>query len=293
MSYHLLHLVNPNSYLSKRRGLIHCQQGERTMQMPIEDIRGVIIATKSITLSDSLIVALLDNGAFILHCDDSYQPLGITEPLAKIVNRDLLYKQVYCSDSLRQAIWTKLLYAKINAQSRQLQLLDLDNSYLQQQLQTASPNESICARYYWRRYFTAMGYAKLRRRSDDQHQINAMLNYGYAVLAALVHRAIVASGMSPLFGIHHKPNFHNHPLVYDIVEPLRCFVDYSLWQMLQQQETELSMPIWTKSMQAMWQIKTKHKQGDLLFIDAIDKYVQSIAQAYTDKNSEKIWLPVV
>ncbi len=76
--------------------------------------------------------------------------------------------------------------------------------------------------------FIDLGYVGLTCRHDNDHDILKMLNYAYAVLDAICHRSIVAYGMSPFFGVHHTANFHNHPLVYDLIKSFRPFIDKQL-----------------------------------------------------------------
>ena len=61
--------------------------------------------------------------------------------------------------------------------------------------------------------------------SNARHPINAMLNYGYAMLISQVHEAIVVAGFDPSIGIAHKRHTNPIPLVYDLMEPLRPVVD--------------------------------------------------------------------
>ena len=52
-----------------------------------------------------------------------------------------------------------------------------------------------------------------------------MLNYGYAILRAIVARALVASGLLPTLGIHHHNRYNAYCLADDIMEPYRPYVD--------------------------------------------------------------------
>ncbi|MFI5324504.1 MAG: type II CRISPR-associated endonuclease Cas1, partial [Thermodesulfobacteriota bacterium] len=54
---------------------------------------------------------------------------------------------------------------------------------------------------------------------------NNLLNYGYAILRAVVARALVTSGLLPTFGIHHHNKYNAYSLADDIMEPYRPFVD--------------------------------------------------------------------
>ena len=109
LSYYLLHLMSPGIYLHKERGLLRYERGDERKQLPLEDIRGVIIVTEKVTLTDRLIVALLENGAFILHCDKKYRPIGLTEPLPKIIKREVACQQARCTKKLQAARFRKKL----------------------------------------------------------------------------------------------------------------------------------------------------------------------------------------
>ncbi len=54
---------------------------------------------------------------------------------------------------------------------------------------------------------------------------NNLLNYGYAILRAVVARALVISGLLPTLGIHHHNRYNAYCLADDIMEPYRPYVD--------------------------------------------------------------------
>ena len=293
MSYYLLHLLSPGIYLHKERGLLRYERGDERRQLPLEDIRGVVIVTENVTLTDRLISALLENGAFILHCDKKYRPIGLTEPLPKIIKRDVAYQQARSTKKLQSAIWQCLLRTKINNQSRLLKNIGARHAYLEEHLNNRKLNESACARYYWREFFSHSGFAGLTRRHDDEHQVNQMLNYAYAVLGAICHRSIVAHGLSPLFGVHHQANFHNHPFVYDLIEPLRPFIDSQLHLYLSSEPTkEKTTREWILFAQGCWNtIEVLHNNNKLKLIDGVDVFVNSVAKSFSTKDIGNLWLP--
>lgn len=65
------------------------------------------------------------------------------------------------------------------------------------------------------------GFSRLREGIPP----NNLLNYGYAILRAVVARSLVASGLLPTFGIHHRNKYNAYCLADDIMEPYRPFVD--------------------------------------------------------------------
>lgn len=64
-----------------------------------------------------------------------------------------------------------------------------------------------------------------RSGQNARHPINAMLNYGYGILAAKIRTQIAAAGLDPSIGIMHGTSQNRIPLVYDLMEPLRPVVD--------------------------------------------------------------------
>jgi CRISPR-associated protein Cas1 len=60
--------------------------------------------------------------------------------------------------------------------------------------------------------------------------INALLNYGYAVLAGEISKFINGFGLDTYYGFYHKTHSSFQPLVYDIMEPFRWLVDYTVFK---------------------------------------------------------------
>ena len=81
--------------------------------------------------------------------------------------------------------------------------------------------EARAAAFYWRNLFSIEGFT----RDRDGIPPNNLLNYGYAILRAVVARALVASGLLPTLGIHHHNRYNAYCLADDIMEPYRPYVD--------------------------------------------------------------------
>ncbi len=64
-----------------------------------------------------------------------------------------------------------------------------------------------------------------KRARSARHPINAMLNYGYGILAHHLRSQVIAAGLDPTIGIIHGNSQNPIPLVYDLMEPLRPTVD--------------------------------------------------------------------
>ena len=63
--------------------------------------------------------------------------------------------------------------------------------------------------------------------------INALLNYGYAILESMVRKNINTVGLDVSIGYLHEIAPSKHPLVYDLQELFRYVVDYSVIEILE------------------------------------------------------------
>lgn len=61
--------------------------------------------------------------------------------------------------------------------------------------------------------------------------INALLNYGYCVLAGEISKYISSIGLDAYYGFYHKKATGFQLLVYDLLEPFRWLVDYSVYKL--------------------------------------------------------------
>ena len=96
--------------------------------------------------------------------------------------------------------------------------------------------------YYWANIFPQVpGFSRGREGIPP----NNLLNYGYAILRAVVARSLVSSGLLPTLGVHHRNKYNAYCLADDIMEPYRPFVDKVVIEVLESGEDyqELSKEI--------------------------------------------------
>jgi CRISPR-associated protein Cas1 len=91
-------------------------------------------------------------------------------------------------------------------------------------------------------------------------EVNALLNYGYAVLESEIRKAVNAVGLDPAIGYLHELAPSKTPLVYDIQELFRWVVDLSVLQLLEQKKLRKSDFITTEN----YHIKLTEKAAKLL-----------------------------
>ena len=105
MSFYLLHILNEGYVIKKHRGHLICEKNGEARQIALEDLRGVILAAKDTMLSDQLISGILSHDAFILHCNEKYQPIGLTTPLQRLARASVAEHQAKATDALKSATW--------------------------------------------------------------------------------------------------------------------------------------------------------------------------------------------
>ena len=291
MSYHLLHVFKHGALLGKERGFLVCRSEDGTeSRIPHTDVRAVVIAARGVTLTSNFVSAILETDGIILHCDESYQPSGITTPLARIVDQQAFLTQASGPKRLNARLWQEMIRGKTRNQTKVLERRNLTSPHLELALKQNLFDEGNCARRYWQLYFPSIGWASSSRDRKEDTRPNQLLNYGYAVLAALCHRSLIIHGLSPLLGVKHVGRFHSHPLVYDIMEPFRPAVDLMLAEFMVL--PDITMKAWSKKVGTeLREMRVMHHRFTLKLMDAIDASASSLARSYATNSAEHFWVP--
>ena len=204
--------------------------GEQSEQSrPIEDIGVVIIESEQVSLSSALIAELLEHKVALIICDRKHMPSGLMLPLeGHTLQSERFDAQISASLPLRKQLWQQTIAMKIRNQASVLK--NVNNTEIGNMLAWASqvrsgdPDnfEGRAAAYYWKNLFKE--YPDFLRRQNGDAP-NALLDYGYAILRAVIARSLVASGLIPTLGIHHSNKYNAYCLADDIMEPYRPYVD--------------------------------------------------------------------
>lgn len=202
---------------------------EATRTVPIEDLGIVVLDNKRITITQGLMEALLDNNIAILTCSSSHMPIGLMLPMA--MNSVLVERwtcQLESSLPLKKQLWQQTVQQKIRNQAALLS--SRRNVVVKNMLAWASDVKSgdsdnlegRAAAYYWKNAFPTIDSFT---RGQDGDYPNALLNYGYAILRAIVARALTSTGLIVQLGIHHHNKYNAYCLADDVMEPYRPYVD--------------------------------------------------------------------
>ena len=85
--------------------------------------------------------------------------------------------------------------------------------------------EARAAAYYWSHLFRELPGLNDFTRDREGIPPNNLLNYGYAILRAVVARGLVGSGLLPTFGLFHRNKYNAYCFADDVMEPYRPYVD--------------------------------------------------------------------
>ena len=298
MSYHILHLTTPNCSLSSDRGLLFCKfDNNETNMIPIQDLKSIIVATHGITFTNSCLAKLLENDVVILHCNNHYQPVGWSLPLERIVRTSVFYNQTSRNEDFEAGLWKMIVSAKVLNQANNLVLMGDNEHNLFKLIKRPLMNEANIAKQYWEHYFSIIGFPQNREHRNAQSFENGCLNYGYAVIKTLILRSIIIHGLSAGIGIHHLGKYNSTPLVYDLMEPYRAFVDYYFYKFVKDKTEDYKnedIKSFSRYLaECIKQYRLEINGKSYKIVDAIDIYIEKIAEAYINYNYIGIFLPYI
>lgn len=196
--------------------------------IPVEDIGLIVLDCPQITVTEGLLEALLENNCAVVTCDKSHLPVGLLLPLyGNKVQTERYAEQIAASLPLKKQLWQQTVQCKIRNQAAMLKYVtgvEARNMLIWADSVKSGDADNLegrAAAFYWKTLF--VDNPRFTRGNEDI--VNVMLNYGYAIVRAIVARALVGAGLIPTLGIHHHNRYDAYCLADDIMEPYRPYVD--------------------------------------------------------------------
>lgn len=213
-------------------------QAEETHFIAACDIAVLILSHPCISLSLAVHQELAKNGALVVAAGEKYLPCALSLPIG--VNADGAKRPhaqaKYTDTDHIGKWWAQLIESKILGQSTCAQLFDADLSarlkLIAQHIESGdkSGREAQAAHIYWPEFFKSLNSpVTYRDKQGAIDPINISLNYGYAVLRAIIARALVSAGVCLNFGVGHHRKDNPFNLADDFIEPFRFLVDKIVW----------------------------------------------------------------
>ncbi len=225
MSFRTVVISNQSKLNYKNRFLVVKQDNDEKY-IHLSEIDTIIVDSIAVSISSYLLKELSDNKINIIFCDEKHNPFGeLSSYYSSHNSSKKIQKQINWSKENKDLMWQNIIKNKIINQALMLHKIKSDKyelllSYIEDVLASDKTNrEGHAAKVYFNELF---GKDFVRNDSDN---INAALNYGYAILLSTVNKEVTSNGYLTQIGIHHKNEFNEFNLSCDLMEPFRIIID--------------------------------------------------------------------
>ena len=229
---------NP-AYLSTRNEQLVVQfpEGDKPDRtIPIEDLGYIVLEHPQITLTNGLLMKLVQNKTAVITCDRQHLPCSLLQPLVGHTEQtERIRAQLNASVPLKKQLWQQTVIAKVENQADHLMRYARNALKLQRWSKEVKSGDSTHVEAYAAAYYFQTLFDQFADFSRNQKGIppNNLLNYGYAILRAVAARALISSGLFPSVGIFHRNKYNSFCLADDVMEPYRPFVDSVVFDLVE------------------------------------------------------------
>lgn len=227
-------ISKPHIYLNAHRGFLEIRQKKELLgKVPLDDILGLVITGHGCSHSSYLLVELANRNIPISICGSNFMPKAIILPIEGNSRQSMrMRSQFGMSKALQKKLWKQIVQNKLKNQAMVLKEYHLPyEALLSMSHSVKSGDPENIEAWGARRYWTTL-FSKDFRRDKEADGVNTMLNYAYAIIRSCVARGLVAAGLHPSVGLHHKNIYNPMCLVDDLMEPFRPLADYIVKQLL-------------------------------------------------------------
>jgi CRISPR-associated protein Cas1 len=227
MTGRIIEIAQDGRSVHLERGFLAVREdGETVGKVALDDVDAVLASAHGVMWSNRALAALSERGVPVVILGSDFTPASALLPVRGHHDQGRRMRaQAEATRPTRKRLWGEIVRAKIGAQADALEAIGRDALRLRNlraDVRSGDPDnrEAVAAQVYW-----LMMMGEGFRRDRDARAVNAMLNYGYAVLRAGAARAIVAAGLHPALSVHHVSDGDALSLADDVMEPFRPAVD--------------------------------------------------------------------
>ena len=286
--------ISEQAYLHiKHQQLLIDKHNETVGQVPIEDLGVLILQHPAIVITQQTIIACQKNKVVIVFCDNKHLPYSIILPIAEghTLHNKILKQQIAITEPTRKRLWKQIVEQKITQQAITLKLLNKDSTrldYLSKQVKPSDEGnlEAVAAQAYWKKLF-----GKEFRRNVDMEGINSLLNYGYAIIRAMIARGICGAGLHPSLGLFHQNQYNALCLADDLMEPFRPWIDSIVYQLSAENSLEVSQKN-KKPFLELLSASVQFNNKSMPFMVSIPLLMAELKRCYT-KESKTLFYPIL
>lgn len=219
-------VISKQSKLSYKNRFLAVKQEDDEKYIHLSEIDTIIVDSISTVITNYLLKELSDNKINIIFCDEKHNPFGeISSYYSRHNTSKQIKKQIAWKQKDKNILWQKIIRNKILNQATLLKKIKCNKyrmllDYVNQiEIGDKTNGEGHAAKVYFNLLF---GNNFIRHNDDN---INAALNYGYAILLSTINKEVVANGYLTQLGINHKNEFNQFNLSCDLMEPFRVIID--------------------------------------------------------------------
>jgi CRISPR-associated protein Cas1 len=289
----ILDLSSDGLHVAVHRGfVVVSKDGSEQGRIALDDIGAVIAHSHGITWSNTVFTRLAERSAPVVLCSSNHSPIACVWPLEGNHRQGArLNAQVDAARPLAKRLWRDIVVAKIAMQAAVLESVGREAGafdLLARKVRSGDPEnvEAQAARRYWPSLFGSDF-----RRDSDGDGINGLLNYGYAVLRAIVSRAISAAGLHPSIGLHHSNRGNAFALADDLMEPYRPLVDRAVYNLFMQGVAEVNSDA-KRALVALTSLDLDSAVGQTPVHLHATRLAQQLAECFEQGAVAKLDLPV-
>jgi len=290
--HRVVDIQEPGQHAHLERGfLVVSKEHEEIGRVPLDDIAALIFSGQGNSVSTNLLAELSARSICAIFCSANQHPQAMLLPYdTHHLHRTRLAAQIAATEPLRKRLWQKIVRAKISGQAASLARCKQPDAFLPvlvARVGSGDPEnvEAQAARHYW----TAL-FGESFTRDQGRPGLNSLLNYGYAILRAATARSLVASGLYPALGLHHRNQANAFVLADDLMEPFRPIVDATVFDLWEAEGAELTTA-GKRRLSRLLVADLATDDGFTILATALHTAAQSLARSLIEQTPELI-LPV-
>lgn len=266
-------VISNKAKLSYKNNYLVVKKEDDERYIHMSEIDTVIIDSIAVSITSYLLLELSNNKINIIFCNEKRNPYAQIIPFynSHNVSKKVLM-QTKWTKKIKDKMWQKIIENKIINQATLLIKLKKKNSEMlinyakDVKVGDKTNREGHAAKVYFNSLF---GNKFSRGQPND---INAALNYGYAIILSAINKEITINGYITELGINHRNDYNYYNLTCDLMEPLRIIIDeFVYYNKKREFNKEYKMDLVN-----ILNHKYKYQNKELFLTDLIKLYVRDV-----------------
>lgn len=277
----IVEISTPGRRVRLDRGFITIADADRDIgQIGLDTITAVMMTTPAVSFTGQALAALAEHGAPVVLCGTNFRPASYLLPVTgHHAQGQKIEAQASATLPMRKRLWAQVVKAKLTAQADALDRIGLPSPPLRALIRTVQSGDATNREATGAQRYFPMMFGKGFKRDREEAGINAMLNYGYTIVRAATARSIVAAGLHPALGLHHKSRGDGLRLADDLMEPFRPSVDLIVHNLVEAGAEEIN-PDTKKELVRVLALDFQGQEGVGPMTNIISRLAVQLAQTF-------------